>query len=69
MAGRDEQVLAALALVRPGDAHVRDVPLPQVIDEGQRVRRGLHDRRAICLQIQEGGAVGRLGIGRQHDGR
>ena len=33
VAGRQEQVLAALALVGAGEAHVGDVALPQVVDE------------------------------------
>ncbi len=40
VSGGQEQVLAALAAIGAGVAHVGDVALPQVIDEAQRVRTG-----------------------------
>ena len=59
VAGRQEQVLAALALVGPGDAHVGDVALPDVVDEAQRVRRAPRSPSARRLEVEEVRAVGR----------
>ena len=65
--GRQDQVLAALALVRAGEADVGDVALPDVVDEAQRVRGRLDHERPVGLEVQVVRAVGGLGVGGQHD--
>ena len=65
MVGRQEQVLAALAPVGAGVAEIRDIPLPQIVDEAQRVRRRLDHGRSVRLEVQERRAVRRLGVGGQ----
>ena len=44
--GRQDQVLAALPLVRAGEADVGDVALPDVVDEAQGVRGRLDHQSA-----------------------
>jgi hypothetical protein len=63
--GREEEVLAARAVVGTGDPHVDDVAEPEVVDHAQRLRRRLDDRRPPGAQVEERRAVGRLGVRRQ----
>lgn len=56
VAGRQEQVLAALAPVRPGQADVDDPPLPGIVDHAQHARRAFENKRAV-VQVHQHGAV------------
>ena len=49
VAGGQQEVLAALALVGSGVAHVRHVVEPEVVDDGQHVRRRFENDRDHSL--------------------
>jgi len=53
IAGRQDEVLAARALVRASQAEVGDVAEPEVVEDAERVRRVLDDRRPVRFQVQE----------------
>ena len=42
VAGGDQQIAAALAAVRPGEAEIAHPAEPHVVKDAQGVRRGLH---------------------------
>ena len=65
VAGRQEKVFAAFALVGTHDAHVGDVTEPEVIDHAQGLFRRLYYERASGLEVQEHGPVGGLRVGGQ----
>ena len=50
---RQDQVLAALALVRTSGAHVAHVAEVHVVEDAQHVGRRLDDGRAVRLEVQE----------------
>ena len=58
VAGWDDQILAALALVRAGCAHVHDETEERVVDRaGSAARRNLDNGRPVGLQIEEAHAI------------
>src|SRR5208283_4381010 len=48
VAGRQEQIFAALTLVRAGDAHIYNPPIPHVVDRTEHLRRHLHHQRPFA---------------------
>ena len=67
IAGRDEEVLAALALIRSARSDVLDRPHPHIVDETEHAGRRLDDRRSVGVEGEECRAVQGLRIGRQHE--
>ncbi|MNF67592.1 hypothetical protein D3C84_494100 [compost metagenome] len=61
---RKQQVLAALALVRPGVTEVSDVAVPEVIDEAECIRWTFDHDRPV-LQIDPSRCVDTFAIARQ----
>ena len=61
VAGRHEQVPAALALVGPDDPQVAHRPHPLVVEEPEHPRRHVEHDRA-WLGVDHGDAVDRLGV-------
>src|SRR5262249_37575978 len=67
VAGREDQVLAALAGVRTGEPHVHDPPLMVVVRQADEPPgRQLDDVRS-ALQVERAGTVGGIGIRREND--
>ena len=63
---RQDQVFSTLALVRTGYAHIRDKPEIGIIDGRRSLSfRHLDHDRTVPFQIQDRGAVNRIGIARQ----
>ncbi len=62
VAGRQEQVAAALAAVGSGEAHVGHVAEPEVVDDAQRLLRRLDHHRPVGPQVEEHRAVRGLGV-------
>ncbi|MNR10634.1 hypothetical protein D3C85_1268960 [compost metagenome] len=58
---REEQVLAALAPIRPSVTEIADVTEPEVVDHPQGVRRALHHDRTV-VQVEPGHGVHALAI-------
>ena len=67
VARREEEVLAALALVRSERTDVHEEPLQRVHRGAEHLRRRFHDGRAVALQIEEAHPVHRLGVRREHE--
>ena len=65
VAGRQEKVFAAFALVGTCDTHVGDVTEPEVIDHAERLLGRLDHEGAGGLEVEEHGAVGGLCVGGQ----
>ena len=68
IAGGHHQILAALALVRPGDAHIADEALPGVVEKAEHAGRDLDHGRAVIGEIRVGIGVERRGVGGDHEG-
>ena len=66
VAGRQQQVLPALALVRPGDADIDDPAVPHVVYGAEHLRRHLDDQRAVA-EIEPRPAVDGVVIGGEED--
>ena len=67
VAGRQDQVLAAFALVRAGDADVGHPAVPEVIDAAQHLGRNFDDERAL-LGVDPDEVVDRVVVGGELDG-
>ena len=67
VAGRQDQELAASALVGPGESDVDHPAVPHVVERPQDLGRSLQHHRPVA-QVDPHPAVGGLGIGRQEDG-
>ena len=63
---RQEQILAALALVRPERADIHEPALQRIHRRPEHFRRRFHDGRAVRLQIEKAHAIHRLGVRREH---
>ena len=66
-AGRQEQVLAPLALVGSGEAHIDDPACPAVVDGAQYAGRCFENERTI-VKVDPHNAVGGAGVPREDDG-
>ena len=64
--GRQQQVLAALALIRTDDTDVGDISEPEVINHAQR-HGGHFDHQRTIMQIDPNPCVGRGGVRREKD--
>ena len=59
----DDEVLAALAPVGTGPAHVDDEPEPGVVDRARSAAgRDLDDGRAVAVEVEDAGRVDGVGV-------
>ena len=64
-ARRQDQELAPITLVCAQRTDVGEVALQTILKEAQHVWRRFNNGRAICLQIEVGERINRLGVGRE----
>ena len=62
VARRQQQKVAALALVATCDADVHDLVLPEVHEAAEQTRRRLDDDGAVALEVDRAQAVDRLAV-------